>query len=70
METSYQKAHPFGNRYPEWRPNNPSDNGQDSNPRTRGSQDPQSASDSTVARFLPQRISTDSVWWFIEVVNV
>ena len=25
METSYLKAHPFGNCYPEWMPNLPSD---------------------------------------------
>ena len=32
METSYLKAHPFGNRYLEWKPNLSSDRGQDSNP--------------------------------------
>ena len=29
MEISYLKAHPFGNRYPEWMPNLHSDRGQD-----------------------------------------
>ena len=34
MEISYLKAHPFGNRYPEWMPNLPSDYSQDLNPFT------------------------------------
>ena len=47
-ETSYLKAHPFGNRYPEWIPNLHSDCGQDSNMCTQRSQGPQRASGSTV----------------------
>ena len=50
METSYLKAHLFGNRYPEWMPNLPSDRGQDSNPCARGSQDSRSTSGSIVPR--------------------
>ena len=52
METSYLKAHRFGNRYPEWTPNLYSDRGQDLNPCARGSQGLQSTSGSTVPRFL------------------
>ena len=37
METSNLKAHPFGNRYPEWMPNLPLNRGQDSNPLALGS---------------------------------
>ena len=54
METSYLKAHPFGNRYPDWMPNLHLDCGQDSNPCTRGSQGFQSTSDSTVPRRVQQ----------------
>ena len=43
METSYLKAHPLGDRYPEWTPKLPSDRNQDSNPCARRSQGPQSA---------------------------
>ena len=50
METSYLKAHPFGNRYPEWMPNLPSDRGQDSNPCAWGTLGPHSAHGSTVPR--------------------
>ena len=39
METSYLKAHPFGNRYPEWTPNLHSARSQDSNPCAMGSQE-------------------------------
>ena len=38
MGTSYLRAHPFGNRYPEWMSNLHSDRGQDSNQCARGSQ--------------------------------
>ena len=40
METFYLKAHPLGDRYPEWTPNLHSDRSQDSNPCARGSQGP------------------------------
>ena len=53
METSYLKAHPLGNRYPEWTPNLRSDRSQDSNPCARGFQGLQSTSGSTV----PLRLS-------------
>ena len=42
-ETSYMKAHPLEDRYPEWTPNLHSDRSQDSNPCARGSQGLQSA---------------------------
>ena len=39
METSYVKAHPSENCYPEWMPIFPLDRGQDSNPSDWGALD-------------------------------
>lgn len=48
METSYLKAQPFRNRYPERMPNPPSDRGLDSNPCIWGSLSPQNTRGSSV----------------------
>ena len=48
METSYLKAHPLRNRYPEWTPNHHSDRSQDSNPCALGSQGLRRASGSSL----------------------
>ena len=67
IETSYLKAHPFGNRYPEWMPNLHSDGGQDSSLCARGSQGPQSTSGSTIPRcaWLCEVSKQDAVKVFI-----
>ena len=58
METSYLKAHPFGNRYSEWMPNLHSDCCWDSNSCARGSHGPPKAQAVTLSHGSPMQIFT------------